>query len=179
MPVPCACGDWLSSKKNRGSPSSVLRTALCEKMNEVPTKLPGPVAAAFGLAGVEQDQVVARFGLGVIAIGGVEVADVVRRVVERRGTERSNRHAGDRRRRGADQLDPRRPEERHREVTGQVDAFVVEADVHREGLDQVLAVVAVVERARAEEQRHRRIDRRRRPPVPRHPQPDAWPGPRR
>ena len=47
------------------------------------------------------------------------------------------------------------------------------ADVNRKGLDQILASVPIVERPRAVEQRDRRIDRRRRAPVPGDPQPDA------
>ena len=42
--------------------------------------MPRPVAAALGLARVEEDQVLARLGLRVVAVGRVEVADVSRGV---------------------------------------------------------------------------------------------------
>ena len=114
-------------------------------------KLARPVAAAFRLARVEQDQVLAQLGRRVVAIGGVQIADLVRRVLVRARSGRAT-DVRDRRRRRATQFDARRAEEGHREVAAQVDAVRVEADVHREALDEVLAVVAVVERAGAEEE---------------------------
>src|SRR5687768_15231459 len=54
----------------------------------------------------------------------------------------------------------------HREVAGQMNAVRVVADVHGKRLHQVLAVVAVVERAGAEKERERRVDARLRQIVP-------------
>src|SRR2546422_9941772 len=73
----------------------------------------------------------------------------------------------------ADQLDPRGTEERHREKAREVETIRRIADVNRKGFDQILAYVPIVERPRAVEQRDRRIDGRRRAPVPRDLQPDA------
>ena len=77
MPVPWACGVWASSKKKRGSPSSVLRTALWVKVKDVPTKVPDQSPPPSMPARVEQDEVAARFAAAMVAVGGVEVAEVV------------------------------------------------------------------------------------------------------
>ena len=69
--------------------------------------------------------------------------------------------------RTANQLESGRLEERHGEIARQVHAVGGKADVHRKRLDQKFASVTVVERAGAEEQRHRRINRRFLASVPR------------
>ena len=71
----------LSSKKKRGSPSSVVRLPRVEKIQVMPTKLPlhGPPPSC---ASVSRNCTSSPgVGDGVIAVGGVEVADVVRRIV--------------------------------------------------------------------------------------------------
>jgi len=105
-------------------------------------ELARPVPASFGLGSIQQHQILARFGRRMIAIGGMKIADVIRRVAIGRGAnlplDIRDRHFG------AREFDSRRVEERHREVTAQMHAIRVIADDHGEGLDQILAIVAVV-----------------------------------
>ena len=65
-------------------------------------------------------------------------------------------------------LDSCGSEERHREIARKVRPPRIEANADREGLDQVFAVVAVVEGAGSEEERHGGIHGRLGSPVPRH-----------
>src|ERR1035441_3940266 len=93
--------------------------------------MPRPIAAAFGVARIEQDQILARLGIRVIPIGRVKVADVRWRIsvwlVTQRpvGLEWSLA--------GVSQLYACRTEKRHGEITCQVNLLSVEADIDREG----------------------------------------------
>ncbi len=131
----------------------------------------GPITAAFRLARIEQNQVLARLGCGKIAISGVEITSVVGRPAVGRGAHRPTR----RRHRlpGADEFESRRVKKRHREIARQARLFIVEPNVNGEAFDEVLAGIAVVKRARAVEQCDGRIDGWPRPIVPGHSQPRA------
>ncbi len=96
-----------------------------------------------------------EFGRWVIAIGGVEIAHLVARVLKRRGADEPF-HAGDR---VAGELDARGAEERHRQIATEDDAIGGVLHGHRETLHEVLAVIAIVEQARAEEEGDGRVDR--------------------
>src|SRR6266496_146370 len=94
-----------------------------------------------------------------IAISGVEITDLAGRGVEPLVANGPGYVAdGSARRTG--QLNARRSEKWHRKKAGQFHALVAESDEGGEGFDEVLAPVAVVECAGAEEERHRRINRR-------------------
>src|SRR6266571_6396940 len=94
-----------------------------------------------------------------IAVSGVEITDLGSGVLERfvaNGpvyvTEGLARRTG--------QLDARRFEKWHRKKKGQFHPLLAEPDESGEGFDEVFAPVAVVECAGAEEECHRRINRR-------------------
>ena len=95
-------------------------------MNEVPTKLARPVAAAFRFPRVEQDEVLARLGLRMVAIGRVKVADMIGGIAVGRVSHAPANVLNI----GGDpvQFDPRRAEERHREIAAQIHAVVVVPD---------------------------------------------------
>src|ERR1700690_2481090 len=67
---------------------------------------------------------------------------------------------------GAHELYARGAKERHGEITHQVDSILGKASAGRKGLDQVLAVVAVIKSAGAVEKRDRSVDGRLRSSVP-------------
>src|SRR5688572_11178450 len=50
-------------------------------------------------------------------------------------------------------------EERHWEIAREMHAITVVADIHRQGFDEILAAIAVVEGACAEKKRDGRVDR--------------------
>ena len=94
-----------------------------------------------------------------IAISGVEITDLAGRVLERLvANSPSDVADGSARRTG--QLHARRFEKWHRKQAGQFHALFAESDVGGEGFDEILAPVAVVQGAGAEEERYRRINRR-------------------
>src|SRR5678816_4838582 len=69
------------------------------------------------------------------------------------------------------QLDLCPTKKRHRKITREMYALRIKTDMHRKRLHEKLAPVAIVERPRAEEERHGRIDRGLRAAIPGHPQP--------
>src|ERR1700684_2577333 len=71
------------------------------------------------------------------------------------------------------ELYARGAKERHGEITHQVDSILGKANVGGKGLDQVLAVVAVIKSAGAVEKRDGSVDGRLRSSVPDHPQMNA------
>ena len=99
-----------------------------------------------------------------VAIGSVKIADLIGRIAIRRGAnlpfDIRDRPIG------AGKFDTRRAKEGHREVTAQIDAVRAVADHHGEGLDEILAVVAVVENARAIEKPNGSVNRGRAAAVP-------------
>src|ERR1017187_2809086 len=101
----------------------------------------GPIAAAFGVARIEQDQILARLGVRVIAIGRVKVADVRRGIsvwlVTQRPVDLEWSLAG------VSQLYAGRTEKRHGEITCEVHLLTVEAHIDWEGFDQVFAIIPV------------------------------------
>src|ERR1035441_3368446 len=116
----------------------------------------GPIATAFGIARIEEDQILARLGIRVIAIGRVKVANVRWGISVWLVTQRPP--GLDWSLIGVSQLYAGRMEERHGEITCEMNLPSVEADIHREGFDQVFAIIPVVERARPEEERDGRIN---------------------
>ena len=138
-------------------------------------ELARPVAAALSLARVEQNEILAADWLRMIAVSRVEVANVSRRIVKWFVT-RAPAQIGEIVRGIAEKLDLRGAEERHREIAGQRHALRIEANVDGEGFDEVFAIVAVVERARAEEEGQRRVDGRLRQIIPCDTQPGAAQG---
>src|SRR5580704_17884777 len=94
-----------------------------------------------------------------IAVSGVEVADAIREIAEGHVTRAPAeiRHLT---RAVAEKLDLRGTEKRHGESACQIDALRVEANADGESLDQVFAIVAVKECARAEKESQRRVDGR-------------------
>src|SRR5205823_2788643 len=97
-------------------------------------------------------------------ISRMEIGDLSGRVVERRVAEGPMDLKGNSF--GIEQLDAGGMEERHREVTGEEDVLLVKADADREGLDEILAVVTIVERSSAEEECDGRVNRGERGAVP-------------
>ena len=128
-------------------------------------QLPRPVAAAFDGARIEQHQVLACLRVRMIRVAGVKIPHGIGWIPERCVTQLPL-HVGDGSVARPHQRDVRCAEERHRKITAQVHALAVVADHHGQRAHQVFAVIAVVEDARAVEQRHGCIDRRCRPIVP-------------
>src|ERR1035441_3916734 len=116
----------------------------------------GPIAAAFGVARIEEDQILARLGVRVIAISRVKVADVRRGISVWLVTQRP---AGlDWSLAGVSQLYACRPKERHGEITCKVNLLSVEVHIDWEGFDQVFAIIPIVECAGPEEESNGRFD---------------------
>src|SRR5207249_5959361 len=79
-----------------------------------------PIAAAFDVPRIEQDQVFSGFGARMVAVGGMEIADVRRWVTERRVT---NGPADvETRCCGIAQLNPRGLKAGHWEIAGQTNS---------------------------------------------------------
>src|ERR1051326_4041489 len=97
--------------------------------------------------------------MGMVTVGGMEVADVVGGTGIGRIPYAPSKMQG-RLRIAGDDLDPGRAEEGHREEARQLDIVRGKADMDREGFDQVLPVIAVVECACAKEEGDRGVYRR-------------------
>ena len=68
-------------EKARVSFQRIQHTAM-RKNPGVPDKVSRPIAAAFRLARIKEDKVLSGLGIWMIAIGGVEVANMIRRIFE-------------------------------------------------------------------------------------------------
>src|SRR5438552_6038176 len=127
------------------------------------TARPLPPALRFSL--VEQHQILARCRLRMIAISGVEITDLAGRVFERLVANGPGYVAnGSARRTG--QFDARRVEKWHRKKAGQFHSLLAESDKGGKSFDEILAPVAVVACAGAEEERRRRVNSRFLSPIP-------------
>src|ERR1035437_360130 len=119
-------------------------------------QMPRPIATAFGVARIEEDQILARLGSRVIAIGRVKVADVRRGISIWLATQRPANLEGSLA--GVSQLDAGRTEKRHGEVTCEMNLLSFEAHIDWEGFDQIFAIIPIIECAGTEEEGDRRVD---------------------
>src|ERR1017187_8702760 len=105
---------------------------------------------------MEQDQILANLGIRMIAIGRMKVADVRRGIFIRLVTQRPANLDGALVR--VNQFNMRRTEEWHGKTAREMNLCRIEAHIDREGFDQVLPVVPIVERAGPEKERNGCVD---------------------
>src|ERR1051326_823707 len=125
---------------------------------------PRPIAAAFSLARIQQDQVLSALGRRMVCVRSMKISNLTRRVLKWLSADAPT-HVSQRLCR-PNQFNPRRFKEGHREKATQLDSLLAKSNGTRKRSYQIFPAIAIVQSARSKKQGHRGIHRCLLPSVP-------------
>src|ERR1700677_43353 len=149
-----------------------LQVCLVRKDERRSHKAPRPLLRSFHVAGVEKHQVLSGSRGGKVPVRRMKISQLARGLLQRHGSHlpldlidwlTS-----------ANKLYPRGAKERHGEITLQVDSILGKSNAGWKGLDQILAVVAVIKSSGSKEKSNGSVDGMLRSSIPRDPQTHAF-----